>query len=55
MSDNNERQQVSPGRTQSDARIVARTQLSSSGVIIERRQKSTTDVIRKSSNSRILE
>ena len=47
--------QVSTSRTPSEARISANTQLSSSGIVIEKRQKSSTDVIRKASDPRILE
>ena len=42
-------------RESSNSRINVKTQLSSSGIIIERRQKSSTDVIRKASNSQLLE
>lgn len=56
MSGNEEgRSPVHADRAPSDVRITARTQFSSSGVIIEKRKKSSSDVIRKSSNSRILE
>ena len=47
--------QVSTSRTPSEAKISANTQLSSSGIVIEKRQKSSTDVIRKASDPRILE
>ena len=56
MSSNEEKISTREGRSASDARPDSKTQqFSSSGVIIGKRQKSSTDIIRKSSNSRILE
>jgi hypothetical protein len=39
----------------SEIKINAKTQLSSSGIIITKREKSSTDVIRKASDARLLE